>query len=376
MQFKDIVGHGALKQSLIKTINEGRISHAQMFLGAEGSGALPLALAYIQYLFCVNKSEIDSCGNCSQCHRIAKLSHPDVHFVYPVALSKEKGVEKSSDLFREWTEAFGSDPYLSLADWMDFIGAENKQPAIAVEESKDILHKISLMAMEGSYKTMIIWMPEKMNLPTANKLLKILEEPPDKTLFILVSESAQMLSTILSRTQLTKVLRCEENELSVALKQFHGLSDDAALGIAKACEGNYRLAQMMAKGEVDAEFNMQRFQQWMRLCLNLDGLKLSEWINEVATTGREKQKQFLAFAIKTVRQSILLGLNYPSGINPADQDFLNKFSPFINYENGAVIAEELNNAYYAIERNAHTKILFMSLSIKIHTLFPQRKKSA
>jgi DNA polymerase III subunit delta' len=376
MLFKDIIGHGALKQSMIKTINEGRISHAQMFLGAEGSGALPLALAYIQYLFCVNKTETDSCGKCSQCHRIAKLSHPDVHFVYPVALSKEKGVEKSSDLFREWTETFLSDPYLSLADWMDFIGAENKQPTIAVEESKDILHKMSLMAMEGSYKTMIIWMPEKMNPSTANKLLKLLEEPPDKTLFILVSESAQMLSTILSRTQLTKVLRCTEVELTEALMQSNGLSSEAANAIAKACEGNYRLAQIMAKGEVDAEFNMQRFQQWMRLCLNMDGLKLSEWINETASIGREKQKQFLAFSIKTIRQSILTGLNYPSGINPADQDFITKFSPFINYENGAQIVQELNNAYYAIERNAHIKILLMSLSIKIHTLFPQRKKSA
>ncbi len=376
MLFKDIIGHGALKQSIIKSINEGRISHAQMFLGAEGSGALALALAYIQYLFCVNKTETDSCGNCSQCHRIAKLMHPDVHFVYPVALSKEKGVEKSSDLFREWAEAFLDDPYLSLGDWMDFIGAENKQPTIAVEESKDILHKMSLMAMEGSYKTMIIWMPEKMNLSTANKLLKVLEEPPDKTLFILVSESAQMLTTILSRTQLTKVLRCEEIEIAGALIKTHGLSQEAASAIAKACEGNYRLAQMMVKGEVDAEFNMQRFQQWMRVCLNMDGLKLSEWVNETATIGREKQKQFLAFTIKTIRQSILLGLNYPAAINPADQDFMTKFSPFINYENGAFMVDELNDAYYAIERNANAKILLMSVSIKLHTLFPQRRKTA
>ncbi len=376
MQFKDIVGHGALKQSMIKSINDGRISHAQMFLGAEGSGALPLALAYIQYLFCADKGENDSCGKCSQCHRIGRLSHPDVHFVYPVALSKEKGVEKSSDLFREWTEAFLNDPYFSLADWMDFIGAENKQPTIAVEESKDILHKMSLMAMEGNYKTMIIWMPERMNNQTANKLLKLLEEPPDKTLFILVSESSQMLATILSRTQLTKVLRCAENEIADAIIQQHGLAPEIASAIAKASEGNYRLAQMMVKGEVDAEFNMQRFQAWMRVCLNMDGLKLSEWINEVASIGREKQKQFIGFAIKTIRQSILLGLNYPTGINPIDQDFLNKFSPFISYENGAQIAEELNSAYYAIERNAHTKILFMSVSIKIHNYFPQRKKSA
>lgn len=376
MQFKDIIGHGQLKQSMINTIREGRISHAQMFIGAEGSGALPLALAYIQYLFCTNKGEYDSCGNCSPCHRIAKLVHPDVHFVYPIAISKEKGVEKSSDVFREWTEAFLDTPYLSLADWMDCIGAENKQPTIPVEESKDILHKISLTAMEGSYKAMIIWLPEKMNLFTANKLLKVLEEPPGKTLFILVSESSQVLPTILSRTQLTKVLRCEEGELCKALVTIHGLPEEVALAIAKACEGNYRLAQMMVKGEVDSEANMQRFQQWMRACLSLDGMKLSEWINDTATIGREKQKQFLAFAIKTIRQSILLGLNYPSGINPADKDFLDKFSPYINYENGALIAEELNNAYYAIERNAHIKILLMSASIKIHTLLPQRRKSA
>jgi DNA polymerase-3 subunit delta' len=376
MLFKEVIGHDALKQSMTKTINEGRISHAQLFLGAEGSGALPLALAYIQYLFCANKTEADSCGKCSQCHRIAKLSHPDVHFVYPVALSKEKDIAKSSDVFREWTEAFLGDPYLSLADWMDFIGAENKQPVIAVEESKDILHKMSLMAMEGSYKTMIMWMPEKMNLATANKLLKIIEEPPDKTLFILVTETSQMLATILSRTQLTKVLRCEESELRDALIQLHGLANETAVAIAKSCEGNYRLAQMMVKGEIDAEFNMQRFQLWMRACLSLDGMKLSEWINEIATIGREKQKQFLAFAIKTIRQSILIGLNYPASVSPSDEDFLNKFSPYINHENGTMMAEELNNAYYAIERNAHTKILFMSLSIKIHSFFPQRKKPA
>ncbi len=217
-------------------------------------------------------------------------------------------------------------------------------------------------------------MPERMNLPTANKLLKILEEPPDKTLFILVTESSQILPTILSRTQLTKILRCDESELTEALMQRHGLSNENATAIARSCEGNYRLAQLMIKGEEDVEFNMQRFQVWMRTCLNLDGMKLSEWINEIATIGREKQKQFLAFTIKTIRQSILLGLNYPANIKPADEDFLNKFSPFINYENGALIAEELNNAFYAVERNAHTKILFMSVSIKIHTLFPQRKK--
>ena len=366
MQFSRIVGQQHLKESMIQSINEGRISHAQLFLGPEGNGALPLALAYIQYLFCTDKTPTDSCGKCAQCNKISKLSHPDVHFVYPLALSKE--VEKSTDVFVKWKQAFLQNPYLSIGDWMEFLEAENKQMVIAVGESKDILHQLSLTSFEGSYKVMIMWMAEKMNLVAANKILKVLEEPPDKTLFFLITESTQLPITILSRTQITKVPRITEAELAATLVKDNGLTEDQALYIAQASDGNYRLAQILANEKEDSEFVSQKFQSWMRMCLRLDGEKLSEWITEMATIGRERQKQFFSYSIKLIRQGILLNTEYPVRLRPSEEDFLRKFAPYVPFESGALIAEELTRAYHAIERNANPKILLMSISLKVHRL--------
>lgn len=364
MQFSRIVGQQQLKESMIQAINEGRISHAQLFLGPEGNGALPLALAYTQYLFCKNRTSTDSCGQCPQCQKISKLAHPDVHFVYPLALSKE--VEKSTDVFVKWKEAFLQNPYLSLSDWMEFLEAENKQMVIGVGESKDILHQLSLTSYEGSYKVMILWMAEKMNLVAANKILKILEEPPDKTIFFLITESTQLPITILSRTQITKVPRIAENELAPVLVASHGLSEDAALYLAQASEGNYRVAQILAGERESSEFNFLKFQEWMRMCLKLDGEKLSDWITEMAGIGRERQKQFLSYSIKLIRQSLLLDSGLPVRTAQNEEEFLQKFSPYVPFNGGAAIAEEMTRAYHAVERNANPKILLMSLSLKIH----------
>src|ERR1700722_1382566 len=227
MQFSKVIGQDHIKQSMVEAVANGRISHAQLFLGPEGNGALPLAIAYIQYLFCKNRTATDSCGACPQCNNINKLGHPDLHFVFPLALSKE--VEKSTDVFPKWKEAFLQNNYMSLTDWMNFLDAENKQPVIGVGESKDILHQLSLTSYEGSYKVMIVWMAEKMNLVAANKILKILEEPPDKTIFILITESTQLPVTILSRTQITKVPRLMEQEISAALISNYGLTEANAL---------------------------------------------------------------------------------------------------------------------------------------------------
>lgn len=364
MQFSRIVGQQQLKESMVQAINEGRISHAQLFLGPEGNGALPLALAYTQYLFCKNRTATDSCGQCPQCQKISKLAHPDVHFVYPLALSKE--VEKSTDVFVKWKEAFLQNPYLSLSDWMEFLEAENKQMIIGVGESKDILHQLSLTSYEGSYKVMILWMAEKMNLVAANKILKILEEPPDKTIFFLITESTQLPITILSRTQITKVPRIAENELAPVLVASHGLSEDAALYLAQASEGNYRVAQILAGERESSEFNFLKFQEWMRTCLKLDGEKLSDWITEMAGIGRERQKQFLSYSIKLIRQSLLLDSGLPVRTAQNEEEFLQKFSPYVPFNGGAAIAEEMTRAYHAVERNANPKILLMSLSLKIH----------
>ncbi len=349
---------------MIQAINEGRISHAQLFLGPEGNGALPLALAYVQYLFCKNRTATDSCGTCSSCQRITKLSHPDVHFVYPLSLSKE--VEKSSDVFPKWKEAFLQNPYMSLNDWMEFLEAENKQMVIAAGESKDILHQLSMTSYEGSYKVMILWMAEKMNLVAANKILKILEEPPDKTVFFLITESTQLPITILSRTQVTKVPRITEDELAAILVREHGLSQDSALYVAQTSEGNFRVARILAGEKEDSDFYFSRFQSWMRICLKLDGEKLSEWIGEMATIGRERQKQFLAYSIKLIRQSLLMGTDFPVRNRQNEEEFLTKFSPYVPFHSGIKIAEELTKAFHAVERNANPKILFMSLSLKVH----------
>lgn len=370
MQFSRVVGQQHSKESMIQSINEGRISHAQLFLGPEGNGALALALAYIQYLFCQQRTPTDSCGKCPQCQKISKLSHPDVHFVYPLSLSKE--VEKSSDVFPKWKEAFLQNPYMSLSDWMEFLEAENKQMVIGVGESKDILHQLSLTSFEGSYKVMIMWMAEKMNLVAANKILKILEEPPDKTIFILITENTQLPITILSRTQVTKVPRITEEELASVLISNNGLTKDAAYYVAQASEGNYRVAQMLAGEREASEFHSQKFQEWMRICLKLNGEKLSEWIGEMSGIGRERQKQFLAYSIILIRQSLLMGTEYPITPRQSEEEFLKKFAPFVPFDSAALISEELTRAYHAIERNANPKILLMSLSLKIHRLLAVR----
>jgi DNA polymerase-3 subunit delta' len=216
-------------------------------------------------------------------------------------------------------------------------------------------------------------MAEKLNLVAANKILKILEEPPDKTIFILITESTQLPVTILSRTQITKIPRLTEEDIAGALVQYNGVAKEQAIGIAKSAEGNYRYAQVLLTENEDAQYLSGKFQDWMRICLRLDGDKLSEWINDTATIGREKQKQLLAYALQTIRQSILLG-NFAINIKASEEDFIRKFSPYVPFESGAAIAEELNKAYHAIERNAHPKILFMSLSLKIHNQLGIPKK--
>lgn len=379
MQFTGIVGQKKIKQSLIQSVAEGRISHAQLFAGPEGNGALPLALAYIQYIFCKNRSANDSCGNCAECRKISSLSHPDVHFVYPLSLTKSRekdggkgtesksaGVSKSIDVFQQWKEAFLKNPYLSLADWMDFLEVENKQMVIGVEEAREIMHQLSLTSFEGSYKVMIVWMAEKMNNTTANKILKILEEPPDKTIFILITENSQLPITVLSRTQVTKVPRIEEEEMLTVLANKYGLAGEAAFYIAQASEGNYRIAQQLATDKEHSDFHFRMFSDWMRICMKLNGDTMINWVSEMAAIGRERQKQFIGYCLQALRQSMLIGLGIPVPLRHDEAEFLSKFAAYLPFEQVAHIAEEMTKVYHAIGRNGNPKILFMSSSMRIH----------
>jgi DNA polymerase-3 subunit delta' len=369
MLFKDIIGQQGVKERLVRSVKESRISHAQLFLGPQGSGSLPLAVAYAQYISCKNKTEDDACGQCSSCVKYNKLVHPDLHFVFPVALSKD--VRTSTDVAAEWRAALLDNPYITLFNWFEQLDAENKQAVIGVEESGEILRKLSLTTYEAEYKIMIIWQAEKMNQASANKLLKILEEPPDKTLFLLVCESEdQLLRTIISRTQLIKIAKINDNDLINALVVRHALSSELAEKTAHLADGNYAEALYLINENENAAQNLASFQKLMRASFKFDPKAVMVWIDEVSSSGRERQKNFLNYALHIMRESLVL--NYADAslvkLGQDEQEFVKKFSPFIHSNNVERFIDELNKAHYHIERNANAKILFMDLAFKFNEL--------
>lgn len=369
MLFNEIIGQHAVKERLIRSVKDGRISHAQLFLGPQGSGSLALAVAYAQYICCTDKQKNDACGKCSSCIKYNKLIHPDLHFVYPVALSKD--IRVSTDVVKEWREAFIDNPYITLFNWFEQLDAENKQAVIGVEESGEILRKLSLTTYESEYKIMIIWQADKMNHQSANKLLKILEEPPDKTLFLLVCESEdQLLRTILSRTQLIKIPKLTDEDIKQALININGLSPETADNTAHLADGNYAEALLMINENENAAQNLASFQKLMRACLKFDPKAVLSWIDEISATGRERQKNFLKYALHIMRESLMLSYADSSlvKLGAGEQDFVTKFSPFIHANNVERFIEELNKAHHHMERNANSKILFMDLAFKFNEL--------
>lgn len=365
MLFSNIPGQAEIKQHLIQTVQNGRISHARLFMGPEGSGTLPLAIAYAQYINCTNRSDVDSCGQCDSCVKFEKLAHPDLHFVVPVATTKKVTKEPTTDDFiTEWREAFIHNPFLSIYDWMDKLDIENKQVAISKDESLKIIQKLNLRAYESEYKIMVVWLPEKMNAAASNKLLKILEEPPDKTLFLLVCENADMiLPTILSRTQLLKIKPIENSALASYLEFLHNVSPEQAKSIAFLAGGNYREAQRLLNHEVDENYTI--FRLWMQRCYMGKIGELHAWVDDIAKAGRESQKSFLIYGLGIIRECIML--NY-AGVETVklsgdELEFVKNFARFIQNDNGQRLMAEFNKAIEHIERNANPKVLFFDLSL-------------
>lgn len=369
MFFRDVIGQSSIKQRLAHSVHENRISHAQLFFGPEGCGTLPMAMAYARFVHCTNRGENDSCGTCPSCQKYDKLVHPDLHLVYPIALSKDLRV--STTVIKEFREAFLANPYLTLNDWFGTLEAENKQPVIGTEESGEILKKLSLTTFEGEFKIMIIWMAEKMNHVAANKLLKILEEPPDKTLFLLVTEQEdQLLRTIVSRTQLMKMSRLTDEELRTAITDKFSLGDEEAGRIAFQSDGSFSAAAELVQKDEQAIFNLQVFQKWMRACLRFDAQKVIEAVDEFGGAGRERQKQFLAYALEMIRESLLVNYADTSLIRIAgdEKNFVVKFAPFVHAANANRFMNEINRAIQHIERNGSAKIIFLDLSFKANEL--------
>lgn len=366
MQFSKVVGQDKTKQFLINEVKYNRVSHAQLFLGPEGSGKLPLAIAFSQFLLCDNPTKIDSCGICPSCAKVEHNSHPDVHYVYPVV--KSKHVEVSDDYRKEWNSFLDKSIYFNLNNWQDYTDESAKNAQIGVKESEKILRKLSIKSYSNKYKIMIIWLPEKMNNQSANKLLKILEEPPEQTLFLLLCDSIEtILPTIISRTQIVKVPRLDNESVVKYLKKTYNTNDDNALSVANLSEGNIAEAINMIQGDESYHIYFDLFVKLMRAAYTIDALKLMDVADELAALGRENQKNFFKYGLHIFRECLIS--NYTgdelSNLRTDEKAFLVKFARFINNQNITEISDEFNQSYFHIERNANPKILFTDLVIKL-----------
>lgn len=362
MQFSEIEGQQQIKQHLIRGVQENRISHAQLFLAPEGSGSLALALAYAQYISCENKQPEDSCGECSSCRKYKRLIHPDLHFSYPF-FAKHKD-DTALSFIEEWRKAFLNNPYLSLDEWRNQLDAENKQANINIAECHQIISKLSLKAFEAEYKVLIMWLPEYLD-KEGNTLLKLIEEPPQKTLFILVAQNQdQILNTILSRTQLVKIQRLNDEEVANYLVTKHHLDEELALRIAYLSEGNIQTAINLSKEESNNNFGL--FSGWLRMCFTNRGLLMIEFSDTASRMGRENQKNFLRYGIKLMREvlMVLAGAEALVHLPSNEKEFVVNFSRTINSAKAEAIINELEKAHYHIERNANPKILFLDVSLQ------------
>ncbi len=372
MQFEDIIGLQKIKEYLKSTVDSKKIPHAQLFVGDEGSGALPLAIAYAQYLLCSNAANPNSCN--LKCN---KLTHPDLHFSFPIVTTDKVKKNPVSNLFlNEWREIIQKNPYLSLFDWMQYLGVENKQGLINKAEAVEISKKLSIKSFEGGYKIMIIWMAEKLHNSAANLLLKLIEEPPENTIFILVAEDEEkIIKTIRSRCQALHIPRISEENMVKTLAKKLELSNNDALKVAHQANGNFNKALAIATQDNNDIVFEKWFITWIRtafLARNPAVIEnLIDWSNEIAKSGRETQKQFLHYCLNFFRQALLL--NYKAGklvyLETKTPNFdLKKFAPFVHSKNIVEINNTLNEAIYHIERNGNAKVILLDISIKLTRL--------
>jgi DNA polymerase-3 subunit delta' len=370
MFFRDVIGQKEIKKKLIQTVVDDRISHAQLFSGPEGSGNLALALAYAQFISCNDRQENDSCGICPSCNKYLKYIHPDLHFVYPVNKTEEvtKNDPVSDDFIFKWREMLLENPYSTLFQWYDKIGIENKQGIINTKESSEIIRKLNLKTFESDYKVMIIWMPEKMHPTSANKLLKIIEEPFENTVFLLITENPeQIIPTILSRTQILKIPGIEESALFEALKSKFQLSDEELQDTIRLSEGSYNKAIEFIQRSEETEMNFDRFATIMRLAYIRNFVGIFEWVEQISALVREKQKNFLIYALRLIRENYQLNMGNMNlvRLSAKEKEFAGKFSAFINHKNASQIAEEFNKACLHIEANAYARIVFFDMALKL-----------
>ncbi len=373
--FRDVVGQEEVKQLLMSSVRGGKMPHALLLTGAEGSGKLPLALALARYLLCQNRSADDACGTCPSCRMMDRLAHPDLHFVFPIVRKKAGKDSVCDDYLPQWREMLERSAYVGLPQWMEKMDAGNQQPQIYVRESDEIQRKLSLKSSQGGYKVMVIWLPEKMNVECANKLLKLLEEPPAKTVFLLVSEQPDMLlATIVSRTQRITLHPLADEEIGRFLRERCGLMEEDAHDIARRSSGSLLKALENIQLSEENQLCFELFVNLMRTAYRRDIRALKAWSEQVAGMGRERQKNLLEYCQRMVRESFVTNFHRPEMVymNPGEEQFAVRFSPFINERNIFQIMALLEEAQVHVEQNVNPKMVFFDMALRMIVEMKQR----
>ena len=378
MLFSSLLGHDHLISHLTKTADAGRIPHAQLIVGPEGCGTLAVAIAYAQYILCQNQGGENNTGNAACNLKFETISHPDLHFIFPTVTTEEvKSKPKSSDFSAEWRQFLNQNPYGSLFDWYQVLGVQNKQGEIRVTDAQEIVKSLSLKAYEGGYKITIIWMADKMNIEASNKLLKLLEEPSDKTLFILISDNEEaIIQTIRSRCQLLNFNALPEKIIEDALVSRENIESRSAKKLAHQAQGDYNKALKLLQENNEEDLFEKWFVDWVRAAFRAKGnaaaiQDLLSWSEQIAGLGREAQKKYLNYCIELFRQALLLNYQTTSlvYVEPKIENFkLENFAPFVNHSNIEAIFTALSEASYHIERNGNAKLILTDLSIKLTRL--------
>lgn len=371
MTFDNIIGQESIKQHLTKLLAENKVPHAIMFCGPKGAGKLALALAYAQMLLCQNPNEKGACGTCSDCHMTFPWTHPDLHFTFPVYKAKSSEHPTSDDFLTPWREQLCRSPYFDTEDWLEIIGAENQQLTIYVQESDNLQKKLALKSSQGGRKVVVLWLPERMNEQTGNKLLKLIEEPPVGTHFLLVSqEPDNVLGTIQSRVQRINVPALPENIISKALQERHSMLQEDADLLAHIAQGSYTEALKCMEQNSERQYFFDLFVQLMRHSYARRIKEMQQWALAVAELGRERQKRMLDYFQGLVRENFIYNFNQPeiNYLSRDEEDFSKRFAPFINERNVIGIMDELSDASRDISQNTNAKMVFFDLALKMIVL--------
>ena len=380
MKRNEVIGQEEVWQRLTEMVREERLPHAIMLCGPQGCGKMALALAFASYLLCQNRDgHNEACGECKQCKMLEKWGHPDLLFSYPTIKTPAMGSEHkpvSEDFAEEWRNMISRSPYFNIEQWMTEIGAENQQAIITAGESDELNRKLSLKSSQGGYKVSVIWLPERMNIECANKILKLIEEPPSHTVFIMVSENPDnLLETIRSRVQRIDVKKTDNESIQKALVSKYGITEDDAMRVARLANGDW----LTAVGELNADSEnkdfLADFQSLMRLAYQRNVRELKRWSDNINSYGREKQKRFLTYFLRLIRESFMYNFQQPdlSYLTSQEEAFTANFARFVNENNILQINELANKAIRDISQNANGKIVFFDMALQMIVLLIQKK---